>query len=129
MEFVILAFGAAERFAVESICEAVTTTAPHVPCDYEYIFLPENVWLQAVIGMVVLKIVVHICWLLEIACADKKKRGYMTGQWVIAAGISAVWTCFTPGPNTPQGFFKALEQLYFPIVLKISECLNFLFCM
>lgn len=126
-ELVTIAFDAAQRFVIESICEAVTTTAPHVHCDYESIFLPENVWLQAVIGMVVLKIVVHICWLFEIACADKKKRGYMTGEWFISACISAVWTCFTPGPNTPQGLFKALEQMYVPFAFKIAEYQNVLF--
>jgi hypothetical protein len=126
-DLITVAFGTAERFAVESICDAVTITAPHVHCDYESIFLPDNVWLQAVIGMFVLKIFVHICWLFEIACADKKKRGYMTAGWVISACISIVWTCFTPGPNTPQGFFKALEQTYVPFAFKIAEYQNVLF--
>lgn len=126
-DFIIRAFGSAERLVVESICEAVTITAPHESCDYDSIFLSENAWLQAVIGMVVLKIFVHFCWLLEIACADKKKRGYMTGEWVISASISAVWTCFTPEPNTPQGLFKALEQMYVPFAFKIAEYQNALF--
>jgi hypothetical protein len=130
MDFVDRALAATKRNVVEGACNAVSawtdTWGPE--CDMETVSLPENAWLQAVIALVVMKAFVHYCWLMEIACIPTDdRRSSMTMWWMFSAFVSAGMTVFNPGPNTPSGFFYELENLYVPLVVKLSEYNSIIF--
>lgn len=125
MNYVELAVSSVRRTVLEGICEAVSSTSDTwgPPCDLESVMLPENAWMQAVIAVVVLKYFLHYCWILEIACVlDAEKRLVMLRHWAISLIISTFLTFWVPGPNTPAGFFFALEHIYVPLVIKVLEC-------
>ena len=130
MEFIDRAASLAQATFLEGICRTVSATTDvwGPECDIETVFMPENAWLQAVIGIVVMNIFVHYCWMLEIACtADAERKQAMAKWWLFSAFLSTGLAHLVPGPNTPTGFFFVLENLYVPIVLKVVEYNSLLF--
>lgn len=130
MEYIERAARSVQRTFLEGMCEAVSSMSDTwgPSCDLETVLRPENSWLQAVLAIVVLKYFVHYCWILEIACvADEDKRLVMARHWTISILISTFLTFWIPGPNTPSGFFIALEHIYVPLVIKVLECNSILF--
>jgi hypothetical protein len=125
MSYIERAVSAAHRNFLEGLCKAVSSTTDvwGPECDMETVYLPENAWLQAVIGILAFKLFVHYCWLLEIACIPgDDERVAMAKWWLFSAAVSAGLTVFNPAPNTSAGFFFELENLYVPLVVKSVQC-------